>query len=91
MGHAGLYKKRKETIERVFADAKEKQEMCYTFCGGLAQVTNGVRLKFTARNQRSLHNESGREGILLSFGFCLSFFTCFLTLFLITQKQAHQV
>ncbi len=45
-----LYKKRKETIERVFADAKEKHAMRYTHYRGLAQVTNWVRLKFVAMN-----------------------------------------
>ena len=42
-----LYKRRKETIERVFADAKEKHAMRYTQYRGLAQVTNWVKLKFS--------------------------------------------
>lgn len=45
-----LYDKRKETIERVFADAKEKHSMRYTLYKGLTQVTNWVRLKFAAIN-----------------------------------------
>ena len=45
-----LYKQRKETIERVFADAKEKHAMRYTPYRGLEQVTNWVRLKFAAMN-----------------------------------------
>lgn len=45
-----LYRKRKETIERVFADAKEKHAMHYTHCRGLAQVRNWVKLKFAAMN-----------------------------------------
>ena len=45
-----LYDHRKETIERVFADAKEKHAMRYTPYRGLAQVTNWVRLKFAAMN-----------------------------------------
>ena len=45
-----LYDRRKETIERVFADAKEKYAMRYTPYRGLAQVTNWVRLKFAAMN-----------------------------------------
>ena len=40
----------KETIERVFADAKEKHGMRYTRYTGLAQVTNWVKLKFAAMN-----------------------------------------
>ena len=49
-----LYAKRKETIERVFADAKEKHGMRYTFYRGLAQVSNWVRLKFAAMNLKKL-------------------------------------
>ena len=45
-----LYERRKETIERVFADAKEKYAMRYTPYRGLSQVTNWVRLKFAAMN-----------------------------------------
>ena len=45
-----LYERRKETIERVFADAKEKHAMRYTPYRGLSQVTNWVRLKFAAMN-----------------------------------------
>ena len=48
--HKRYYKMRKETIERVFADAKEKHGMRYTRYTGLAQVTNWVRLKFAAMN-----------------------------------------
>ena len=44
------YKARKETIERVFADAKEKHGMRYTRYTGLAQVRNWVKLKFAAMN-----------------------------------------
>ena len=49
-----LYGKRKETIERVFADAKEKHAMRYTQYRGLAQVTNWVKLKFAAMNLKKL-------------------------------------
>ena len=45
-----LYERRTETIERVFADAKEKNAMRYTPYRGLAQVTNGARLKFATMN-----------------------------------------
>lgn len=52
--YADLYKLRKEKIERVFADAKEKHAMRYTPYTGLAQVTNWVRLKFAAMNLKKL-------------------------------------
>ena len=52
--YQALYKKRKETIERVFADAKEKHAMRYTQYRGLVQVTNWVKLKFAAMNLKKL-------------------------------------
>lgn len=50
------YAMRSRTIERVFADAKEKHGMRYTTYRGLAQVTNWVRLKFAAMNLKKLAN-----------------------------------
>ena len=55
-----LYAKRKETIERVFADAKEKHGMRYTLYRGLAQVSKWVRLKFAAMNLKKLANWKSR-------------------------------
>lgn len=52
--YADLYKERKEKIERVFADAKEKHAMRYTPYRGLNAVTNWVRLKFAAMNLKKL-------------------------------------
>ena len=52
--YAELYKERKEKIERVFADAKEKHAMRYTPYRGLSAVTNWVRLKFAAMNLKKL-------------------------------------
>ncbi|MDY3303540.1 MAG: transposase, partial [Clostridia bacterium] len=52
--YAELYKLRKEKIERVFADAKEKHAMRYTHYTGLAQVTNWVRLKYATMNLKKL-------------------------------------
>lgn len=49
-----LYAKRKETIERSFADAKEQHGMRYTHHRGLARVTNWVKLKFAAMNLKKL-------------------------------------
>ena len=48
--YAELYRLRKEKIERVFADAKEKHAMRYTPYRGLTAVRNWVRLKFAAMN-----------------------------------------
>lgn len=71
-----IYNKRKETIERVFADAKEKHAMRYTPYRGLAQVSNWVKLKFAAMNLKkfakhkwnSFHCKSTFTSYLL---FCL--------------------
>jgi transposase len=48
------YAKRKETIERVFADAKEKHAMRYTHLRGLTRVRSWVGLKFAAMNLKKL-------------------------------------
>ena len=51
---AETYKLRSRTIERVFADAKEKHAMRYTPYRGLNQVANWVRLKFAAMNLKKI-------------------------------------
>ena len=48
-----LYKRRKETIERIFR-RQGKHAMRYTQYRGLAQVTNWVKLKFAAMNLKKL-------------------------------------
>ena len=49
-----IYARRKETIERVFADAKEKHAMRYTHHRGLTRVSAWVRLKYAAMNLKKL-------------------------------------
>ena len=68
--YAQLYKCRKETIERVFADAKEKHAMRYTQYRGLAQVTNWVKLKFAAMNLKKLATWKWKD-LLPSFRFAV--------------------
>ena len=48
------YGMRKETIERIFADAKEKYGMRYTPYRGLRAVSCWVKLKYTAMNLKKL-------------------------------------
>lgn len=60
--YQALYKLRKEKIERVFADAKEKHGMRYTLHRGLSQVTKWVRLKFAAMNLKKLAMWKWRDG-----------------------------
>lgn len=56
-----MYKARKETIERVFADAKEKHGMRYTRYTGLAQVRNWVKLKFAVMNLKKFAKWTWRD------------------------------
>lgn len=51
-----IYEKRKETIERVFADAKEKHGMRYTQYRGLAKVEAEAALRFACMNLKKLAN-----------------------------------
>ena len=59
-----IYSQRKETIERIFADAKEKHAMRYTHHRGLAAVTRWVRLKYAAMNLKKLAKWSWENSIL---------------------------
>ena len=49
-----IYALRKQTIERVFADAKDKHGMRYTHRRSLSRVSSWVRLKFAALNLKKL-------------------------------------
>ena len=69
-----IYEKRKETIERVFADAKEKHAMRYTQYRGLAQVTKWVKLKFAAMNLKKYAIHRFREPLFISLFFLFSYF-----------------
>ena len=60
-----IYRMRKETIERVFADAKEKHAMRYTHHRGLAAVTRWVRLKYAAMNLKKLANWSWNNSFFI--------------------------
>jgi len=48
------YLLRKETVERVFADAKEKHFMRYTHCRGLAKLKMQTLLTFVAMNLKKV-------------------------------------
>ena len=78
-----LYDRRKETIERVFADTKEKHSMRFTYFRGLARITNWVRLKFAAMNLKKYVLHRWLYCFLLRF---LSFFRLSVYSLLIIQK-----
>ena len=74
--YEALYEKRKETIERVFADAKEKHSMRYTLYRGLTQVTNWVRLKFATMNLKKYALRIWGENRKGDFKVFIWFFAC---------------
>jgi transposase len=61
-----LYETRGQTIERVFADAKEKHGMRYTRVNGLAKVEAQVLMTFACMNLKKLANFKERSGLLFS-------------------------
>lgn len=62
-----IYAMRKETIERVFADAKEKHAMRYTHHRGLARVTKWVRLKYAAMNLKKIAQWSWKSSFFAAY------------------------
>ena len=67
-GMKNIYQQRKETIERVFADAKEKHGMRYTQYRGLAKVKMELTLLFGCMNLKKMANWKwkNRQSSLLS-------------------------
>lgn len=59
----GAYSRRKETIERVFADAKEKHGMRYTRLRGLARVKMEVTLTFSCMNLKKLASRKWKQAL----------------------------
>jgi transposase len=53
-GGKARYAMRGKTVERVFADAKEKHGMRHTMLRGLRRVSDWVRMKFAAMNLKKL-------------------------------------
>jgi len=60
-----IYGRRKETIERVFADAKEKHAMRYTQYRGWARLRTQVLLTFACMNLKKLATWKRENGILM--------------------------
>jgi transposase len=72
-----IYSLRSQTIERVFADAKEKHFMRYTYYRGLAKLKMQVLLTFACMNLKKLASWKKRKGllhlVLIDFRFILGF------------------
>jgi len=67
------YERRKETIERVFGDMKEKHGGRYTHIRGLPRVTAWTGMKFAAMNLKKLACWTWRDSALLRFLLFLRF------------------
>ena len=63
------YKKRKETIERVFAEAKERHCLRYTNYRGLAKVRVQVALIFSCLNMKKLATRKRKNFLVFFFLF----------------------
>jgi transposase len=61
------YSLRSETIERVFADAKEKHAMRYTHLRGLDRVRNWVKFTFAAMNLKKMASWAGHMSETFAF------------------------
>lgn len=59
-----IYSLRSQTIERVFADAKEKHFMRYTQLRGLAKLKMQVLLTFACMNLKKLASWKSKNGLL---------------------------
>ena len=62
-----IYSMRGQTIERVFADAKEKHFMRYTYYRGLAKLRMQTLLTFAAMNLKKLAKWKKKNGLLSDF------------------------
>jgi len=82
------YKLRKETIERVFADAKVKHGLRYTQYRGLARLKMQVLLTFSCMNLKKLAKWKRINGFLSPLSHYLS---DFFRNFLVLKKKPHQV
>lgn len=64
IGSKEIYKLRSQTIERVFADAKEKHGMRYTQYRGIENVRMELNLLFACMNLKKLAIWLDRKGLL---------------------------
>ncbi len=62
--YKAIYNERKQTIERVFANAKEQHGMRYTHLRGLARVSSQLTLLFASMNLKKLAIWKDRNGLL---------------------------
>jgi len=70
-GSKAIYNLRKQTIERVFADAKENHKMRYTQFKGLAKMKMELSLIFACMNLKKLALWKSKNGLFFVFWRCL--------------------
>ena len=88
LGMKEVCKQRKETIERVFADAKEKHGMRYTQLRGLSRVKAEAGLRFACMNLKKLANWVWDKHHLWRFWWVFWNLTGFFTLNMTRRVQA---
>lgn len=81
-----IYKLRKETIERVFADAKVKHGMRYTQFRGLARLKMQALLTFSCMNLKKLASWKRKNGLPSEISCC---FRSFVSIFLLPMRKPH--
>ena len=69
-----VYALRKETVERVFADAKEKHAMRYTHLRGLAKLKMQTLLTFAAMNLKKMARWKKKGELNTAFSFIVHIF-----------------
>ena len=82
-GSKAIYNLRKETIERVFADAKENHRMRYTQLKGIAKIKMELSLIFACMNLKKLALWKSKNGLFLFIP------TIFTTIFKIFKKYQN--
>ncbi|WP_242946034.1 transposase, partial [Clostridium sp. DSM 8431] len=85
-----IYKLRSQTIERVFADAKEKHGMRYTQYRGIKKVRMELNLLFACMNLKKLAIWLDRKGLLPtgSDNLLSNLTKSFIDLFILSNKRA---
>ena len=81
-----VYKLRKETVERVFADGKVNHGLRYTQYRGLARLKMQVLLIFSCMNLKKLATWKLKNGMLPPFH---AFFPAFLLFFRLCKTKPH--
>jgi len=76
LGMRDVYRRRKETIERVFADAKEKHAMRYTHYRGKVKLKFEIGMTFACMNLKKMATWVAASFISSFLCFCLYYILC---------------